>query len=115
METQIPVIDLQEPQNLRKVCRKWGCFRLINHEVDTKLMAEMKSAIKELFDRPLEIKQRNKEVVAGSGYMAPNQSHRLLEAFGIFDVASPLPVSSFCSDLQVSPHIRFSLEFLTLK
>ncbi|XP_074308671.1 2-oxoglutarate-dependent dioxygenase DAO-like [Silene latifolia] len=110
METQIPVIDLQEPQKLREVCSKWGCFRLINHGVDTKLMAEMKSAIKELFDRPLEIKQRNKEVIAGGGYVAPSEKNPLYEAFGLFDVASPLSVSSFCSDLQASPHTREIIE-----
>ncbi|KAK9713376.1 hypothetical protein RND81_06G023800 [Saponaria officinalis] len=114
MEEQIPVINLQnikeKPQNLKEACKKWGCFRLINHGVPKKLMGEMKSAIEEMFDRTVEIKQKNKEVIAGSGYIAPSEKNPLYEAFGLFDVASKSSVSSFCDDLQLSPHTRDIIE-----
>ncbi|KAL2907143.1 2-oxoglutarate-dependent dioxygenase DAO [Bienertia sinuspersici] len=107
MEGKIPVIDLEENEGkLRKAIEKWSCFRVVNHGVPTKLMEEMKSVARELFDRPIEIKRQNVEVLPGSGYMAPSEKNPLYEAFGLFDVASSVSVSKFCSQLQATPHQR---------
>lgn len=113
MSEQTPVIDLQkfeeDPQKLREAS-EWGCFRIVNHGVPTKLMAEMKGVVRDLLDLPVEIKQRNKDVIPGSGYMAPSEKNPLYEALGLFDVGSSLSVSSFCSQLQVSAHQRETIE-----
>ncbi|KAH9613178.1 hypothetical protein KSS87_018928 [Heliosperma pusillum] len=63
MGEEIPIIDMQEKEvnKVREACEKWGCFRVVNHGVPTKLMAEIKSVAVELFDRTVDIKQRNKE------------------------------------------------------
>ncbi|KAK9733230.1 hypothetical protein RND81_04G053000 [Saponaria officinalis] len=109
MDGQIPVIDLQKIQKeshlLREACKLWGCFRLINHGLPFKLMAEMKSTMKALFDRPVEIKRRIKGEIEISGYRPPSKLNPLYEGFSIYD-ASPEAVSSFCTDLQLTPQQR---------
>ncbi|KAK9733229.1 hypothetical protein RND81_04G052900 [Saponaria officinalis] len=106
MEGQIPVIDLQKIQKeshlLREACKLWGCFRLINHGLPFKLIAEMKSTMKALFDRPVEIKRRIKGEIEISGFRPPSKLNPLYECFSIYD-ASPEAVSSFCTDLQLTP------------
>ncbi|XP_028799957.1 2-oxoglutarate-dependent dioxygenase DAO-like [Neltuma alba] len=108
----IPVIDLQEsaenPQELKKkmreACEEWGCFRLMNHGIDWRLMGEMKKEVRSLLDLPLEIKMRNSDVIAGSGYMPPSAANPLYEGFGLYDIASSQAVQAFCSPLHSSPH-----------
>ncbi|KAI3964593.1 hypothetical protein MKW92_027183 [Papaver armeniacum] len=73
----IPVIDLQkfpgQSAKILEACKKWGCFRIINHGIPDKLMSDMKQVVRALFDRPLEIKRRNKVVKAYS-----NALHELI-------------------------------------
>lgn len=114
MEGKMPVLDLQEleghSEKLREVCEKWGCFRVVNHRVPLELMAEMKSVSRQLLDQPTEIKRRNVDVIPGSGYMAPSQNNPLYEALGLFDIASSVSVSNFCTKLEASPHQREIIE-----
>lgn len=108
----IPVIDLQDfpAQSLKlvKACEEWGCFRIVNHHetLPESLMSEMKSVVRSLLDLPQEIKRRNTDVIAGSGYMAPSQINPLYEALGLYDMASPKAVEAFCNQLNASPHQR---------
>lgn len=60
-----------------------------------------------LLDLPMEIKKRNKEVIAGSGYMAPSAINPLYEALGLYDLGSSQAVQDFCSQLDATPHQRF--------
>ncbi|KMT08685.1 hypothetical protein BVRB_6g139590 [Beta vulgaris subsp. vulgaris] len=110
----IPVIDVEEIEGkstkLREICEKWGCFRVVNHGVPLKLMAEMKLVSRQLLQLPSEIKRQNVDVIPGSGYMAPSEKNPLYEALGLFDVASSLSVSNFCSQLQASSHQREIIE-----
>lgn len=106
----IPVIDLEDyrgqSEKLIKACEEWGCFRIINHKIPLKLMLEMKSVVRSLLDLPIEIKRRNTDVIAGSGYMAPSQVNPLYEALGLYDMASPKVVDDFCTQLDASLHQR---------
>ncbi|KAK7307409.1 hypothetical protein VNO77_40447 [Canavalia gladiata] len=116
MEKTIPVIDLEkisekgECNKLREACEKWGCFRIINHTIPATLMAEMKEVVGALLDLPMEIKKRNTEVIAGSGYMAPSPINPLYEALSLYDLGSPQAMRNFCSQLDVSPHQRQIME-----
>ncbi|KAI3747639.1 hypothetical protein L6452_10186 [Arctium lappa] len=109
---RIPVIDLHDfPNQLSKLiatCEEWGCFRLINHHevLPLTLMSEMKSVVRSLFDLPVEIKRRNLDVIAGSGYVAPTAKNPLYEALGLYDMAYHTDVETFCSQLDASPHQR---------
>nr|AFK38139.1 unknown [Lotus japonicus] len=115
-ESTIPVVDFEkisdqvECNKLREACEKWGCFRIINHSIPATLMAEMKTVIGTLLDLPMEIKMRNIDVAAGSGYMAPSAANPLYEALGLYDLGSSQAVHDFCSQLDVSPHQRQIME-----
>ena len=113
-KANIPVIDLEKFEEseesykrLREACEEWGCFRILNHRISPNLMAEMKEIGRSLFDRPIEIKRRNVDVLAGSGYVEPSLKNPLYEALGLYDLASPEALRSFCDQLEVSPHQRF--------
>lgn len=108
----MPTIDLggefpKQLNRLREASEEWGCFRVVNHKVSSTLMAEMKQVVRELLDLPFEIKRRNTDVIAGSGYMAPTQKNPLYEALGLYDMASSQAVADFCSQLDASPHQRY--------
>ncbi|KAL2247253.1 2-oxoglutarate-dependent dioxygenase DAO-like [Sesamum indicum] len=106
----IPTIDFQDfpsqSQKLIQTSVKWGCFRLINHSIPAALMAEMKATVRTLLDLPMEIKQRNRDVIAGSGYVAPSNSNPLYEGLGLYYMGSPEAVHEFCSQLEASPSQR---------
>lgn len=103
----IPVINFEdfpsESQKLVQASKDWGCFRLINHTIPSNLMVEMKATVRALLDLPSQIKQRNTDVIAGSGYVAPSKTNPLYEGLGLFDIASPQAVDQFCSQLEASP------------
>lgn len=109
-EYGVPTIDLQDfPgqfEKLRAACEEWGCFRVVNHTISLKLMAEMKQVVRSLLDLPMEIKKRNTDVILGSGYMAPSEVNPFYEALGLYDTGSIQAVASFCSQLEASPHQR---------
>ncbi|KAF8029218.1 hypothetical protein BT93_E1778 [Corymbia citriodora subsp. variegata] len=110
----VPAIDIQDfpgqYQKLREACEAWGCFRIVNHKVPLELMSEMKAVVRSLLDLPFEIKKRNTDVIAGSGYMAPSEKNPLYEALGLYDMGSPQAVQAFCSQLDASPHQREIIE-----
>ncbi|XP_044486082.1 2-oxoglutarate-dependent dioxygenase DAO-like [Mangifera indica] len=106
----IPTIDLEdfpaEYKKLREASEEWGCFRIVNHKIPLTLSSEMKKVVKCLLELPVEIKQRNTDVIAGSGYVPLTQVNPLYEAVGLYDVASSEAVDTFCSQLDASPHQR---------
>ncbi|KAG5223127.1 adventitious rooting related oxygenase family protein [Salix suchowensis] len=111
-ESGVPTIDLQEfpGQKLRRACEEWGCFRLVNHNICLTLMADMKRVVRSLLDLPFDVKKRNLDVIAGSGYMAPSQANPLYEALGLYDMGSSQAVETFCSQLDASPYQREVIE-----
>ncbi|KAL6346041.1 hypothetical protein AAG906_025321 [Vitis piasezkii] len=110
----IPSIDMQDfprqSRRLREACEEWGCFRVVNHSIPPSLLSEMKSVVGSLLDLPLEVKRRNTDVIAGSGYMAPSKVNPLYEALGLYDMASHQAVDAFCSQLDASPHQRETIK-----
>ncbi|KAK2422089.1 2-oxoglutarate-dependent dioxygenase DAO [Trifolium repens] len=95
------------------ICQWWWTTReyeggrgIINHTIPLNLMAEMKIVVEALLDLPMEIKKNNKDVIAGSGYMAPSVVNPFYEALGVYDLGSSQAVQQFCSQLNVTPHQR---------
>lgn len=117
----IPTIDLEEVsdkilnQKIREASERLGCFRVINHGVSLSLMAEMKKTVIDLFQRPYEVKLRNTDVLLGSGYRAPNEINPYYEALGLYDMASPQAVNTFCDQLEASADQRLTSFFFGLK
>lgn len=111
----IPTIDLEEVndhilnQNIRKASEKWGFFMVINHGVSFSLMAEMKKTVRDLHERPHEMKLRNIDVLLGGGYKPQSELNPFYESFGLFDMASPQAVNNFCDQLDASADQRFLL------
>ncbi|KAJ6293334.1 hypothetical protein OIU78_025339 [Salix suchowensis] len=85
-EGGVPIIDLHEfpgqYEKLRRACVEWGCFRI----------------------------NRNIDVIAGSGYMAPSKVNPLYEALGLYDIGSSQAVETFCAQLDASPYQREVIE-----
>ncbi|KAJ9704182.1 hypothetical protein PVL29_005458 [Vitis rotundifolia] len=110
----IPSIDMQDfpeqSRRLREACEEWGCFRVVNHSIPLSLLSEMKAVVGSLLDLPLEVKRRNTDVIAGSGYMAPSKVNPLYESLGLYDMASQQAVDAFCSQLDASPHQRETIK-----
>lgn len=106
----IPTIDLSDfpaqYEKLRRSSEEWGCFRVVNHNIPFELMQEMKQVVRSLLDLPIQIKQNNVDVIAGSGYWAPSPKNPLYEALGLYDMASSQAVHTFCSQLDASPSQR---------
>ena len=109
-EGGVPTIDIQDfpgqSGKLREACEVWGCFRIVNHKIPLEPMSEMKAVVRSLLDLPSEIKKRNTDVKAGSGYMAPSEMNPLYEALGLYDMGSSRAVQLFCSQLDATPHQR---------
>ncbi|PON70905.1 Oxoglutarate/iron-dependent dioxygenase [Trema orientale] len=118
--TIIPVIDLREfgdshnsekaYKKLREACEEWGCFRLVNHPIPMHLMSETKAVFRSLLDLPVEMKERNVDVIDGSGYVAPSPANPLYEALGLYDFGSTEAIHSFCDQLDASHHQRETIE-----
>lgn len=113
MASDIPVVDLRdfpgETGKLIEACEEWGCFRIVNFKsiLPESLLQEMKVVVKSLLELPTEVKVRNRDVIPGSGYMAPSPVNPLYEALGLFDTTSPQAVDTFCSNLEATPHQRY--------
>ncbi|KAL0404610.1 UNVERIFIED_CONTAM: Gibberellin 2-beta-dioxygenase 6 [Sesamum radiatum] len=60
-ESEIPVVDLgssmSPAQNLSKICREWGMFRLVNHGVPMELLTRLHEHANKLFSLDFEAKQ----------------------------------------------------------
>ncbi|KAA8526692.1 hypothetical protein F0562_008105 [Nyssa sinensis] len=110
MATGVPLIDLQDfpsqSQKLIEACEELGCFRIINHQIPITLMSEMKSVVRSLLDLPMEIKRRNTDAIAGSGYVAPSKANPHYEGLGLYDLGSADAVQAFCTQLDASPQQR---------
>ncbi|KAL2499130.1 2-oxoglutarate (2OG) and Fe(II)-dependent oxygenase superfamily protein [Abeliophyllum distichum] len=74
--------------------------------VDFFVVVEMKGVVRSLLDLPIEIKRRNVDVIAGSGYMASSKINPLYEALGLYDMTSAQDVDVFCTQLDAAPHQR---------
>ncbi|KAJ6376651.1 hypothetical protein OIU76_025742 [Salix suchowensis] len=113
-EGGVPIIDLHEfpgqYEKLRRACVEWGCFRIVNHSISSTLMADMKRVVGSLLDLPFDVKNRNIDVIAGSGYMAPSKVNPLYEALGLYDIGSSQAVETFCAQLDASPYQREVIE-----
>ncbi|KAA8527943.1 hypothetical protein F0562_035188 [Nyssa sinensis] len=106
----IPEIDMKDfpgqSGKLIAACEEWGCFRIINHGIPITLLSEMKSVARSLLDLPVDVKQRTADAIAGKGYSPPDMANPLLEGLGVYDMASPGAIDSFCDQLNATPQQR---------
>ncbi|KAK4253592.1 hypothetical protein QN277_010245 [Acacia crassicarpa] len=115
-EISVPVIDLkkfpeeEEYNKLREVCEKWGCFRLVNHDIPGSLMQEMKEVAIYVLSLPSEIKKCKVDPskYKRTGHML--YTHQpLFETMGI-DLGSPQPLNDLFSQWDLPPQHRHTIE-----
>lgn len=64
MSTQLPVIDLSDPecagtrQAIEAACREWGFFQAVGHGIHGPWLADLKRQMRAFFAQPQELKQR---------------------------------------------------------
>ncbi|CAA7060227.1 unnamed protein product [Microthlaspi erraticum] len=68
LKTEIPIIDMNrlcsptsmdsEIDKLDFACKEWGFFQLVNHGIDSSFLDKFKSEIQDLFNLPMEEKQK---------------------------------------------------------
>jgi isopenicillin N synthase-like dioxygenase len=70
-------------------------------------MADMKSTVRSLLDRPIDIKRRNKsDDLNFCGYVEQHVTNSMYESLGLHDVGSQQAVHQFCDQLNASPQQR---------
>lgn len=70
--------------NVREACENYGCFEVIDDEIPINLKAEMFSVIRQLYDLPLDVKQKYVNPTRPSrGYTGKGIISPLFESFGI--------------------------------
>ncbi|XP_010429980.1 PREDICTED: gibberellin 3-beta-dioxygenase 4 [Camelina sativa] len=80
VKESIPVIDLSDPDHVTtnligNACHTWGAFQIANHGISQKLLDEIESLSKTLFDMPSEKKLETASSEKGvSGYGEPRIS-----------------------------------------
>lgn len=78
VEESIPVIDLSDPDVttlIGNACKTWGAFQIANHGISQKLLDDIESLSKTLFDMPSERKLEAASSDKGvSGYGEPRIS-----------------------------------------
>ncbi|XP_051117699.1 2-oxoglutarate-dependent dioxygenase DAO-like [Andrographis paniculata] len=113
--SSIPVIDLISGagKDLIGACEEWGCFRIVNFQeiLEDSLLREMKAVVRSLLDLPAAVKARNRDIIAGSGYMPPSEMNPNYEAFSFHDA----DIEAFCSNLEATPHQRATILKYTKK
>ncbi|XP_043702258.1 probable 2-oxoglutarate-dependent dioxygenase AOP1 isoform X2 [Telopea speciosissima] len=100
-EIQIPYIDLTKDLleskqgsteewkelcgKVREACEEYGCFMVGYDGIPTELPEEMFMAMKDLFELPLETKQKNTSPLPYRGYIGNSEVVPLFESLGLDD------------------------------
>ncbi|XP_043700356.1 probable 2-oxoglutarate-dependent dioxygenase AOP1 [Telopea speciosissima] len=109
-EVQIPYIDLTKEQleskqgneewkelcgKVREACEEYGCFMVGYDGIPTELREEMFMAMKDLFDLPVETKQKNSNPQPTRGYRGNSGVAPLYESLGVDDAHCLDPAQAF--------------------
>ncbi|CAN6445577.1 unnamed protein product [Victoria cruziana] len=119
----IPVIDFQslcdgesplERERLHHACKEWGFFQLINHEVNTTIVDQMKEEIQGFFSSPFEEKKSLSQVpgeIEGYGQAFVVSNDQKLEWSDMFYFVT-LPVNLRKPHIwqMLSPSFRIAIE-----
>lgn len=119
---QLPVIDLSDQilkpgsskwdevkTHVRKALEDYGCFEASYNKVSTELKKSVFETMKELFDLPIETKQRNVSSKPFHGYLC----HNLYQSLGIDDATVLEKVNDFTQQIwpdQGNKSIRYEYE-----
>lgn len=119
---QLPIIDLSDKTlkpgsskwdevktDVRKALEDYGCFEASYDKVSTELNKSVFEAMEEIFDLPIQTKQRNVSSKPFHGYLF----HNLYQSLGIDDATVLEKVNDFTQQLwpdQGNKSIRYECE-----
>ncbi|OUZ99651.1 Oxoglutarate/iron-dependent dioxygenase [Macleaya cordata] len=87
-------------KKVREACEEYGCFQVVYEKIPVELYEEMVMALRDLFDLPVETKQKNKSSKQPySGYIGKADVVPLYESLGIED-APILDMAQAFTDLM---------------
>ena len=126
LRSQIPVIDLSTTvvspvredrrgteewkslcKRVREACENYGCFEVVYDKIPRVLRAETFSMIRQLFDLPLETKEKNFNPKPYHGYFGHFAKLPLYESFGLEDSSNYESVKSFTDLMWPNGHQNF--------
>lgn len=129
-ECSLPILDFSEPglrpgtshwdlmkQKVRRALEEYGCFEALYTKVPLELRKATFCALNELFDLPLEVKQKHALKMASlEGYIGQYPTVPLYEAMGVNNASKVEIVESFSNVFwpQGNPNFRYiTLLFLS--
>ncbi|KAH9298858.1 hypothetical protein KI387_030540 [Taxus chinensis] len=126
---QVPVIDLSLLKygldhhdseitytKVRKACEEWGCFQVVNHEIEEEIIHQMDSAVRDTFALSKETKQECNSVVGWNvGYFTDMPSLPFYESIRVPGAPDPAAIQKFSDHLwpQGNPKICKIIEDYT--
>jgi isopenicillin N synthase-like dioxygenase len=124
----VPMIDLrgapvQSAEKLATACAEWGFFHVVNHGVDTQLIASLQAASRDFFSLPPRIKQTVSRTMDNPfGYYDRELTKNLRDRKEIFDYApdettpwppSPPGFQAILEDYALACH-RLALQLIAI-
>ena len=117
-ELDLPVIDISSfPQDfdgedhpvltkLRKACKEWGFFLLVNHGIPVDLLKRAESVSRDILSLPTEVKDR---ASATGNAFDTYFRHKNFEAFRVPDSTNPASFEKLCRTIwpQGNPIFRY--------
>ncbi|KAG2700031.1 hypothetical protein I3760_07G214400 [Carya illinoinensis] len=97
---------------VREACENYGCFEVICDKIPIELRTETFSAARQLFDLPVDAKQKGANPMRPyRGYIGPNSSNPLNEAFAIEDGSNYDSLKSFTEVIRPVGNDQFCQAF----
>ncbi|KAK6148924.1 hypothetical protein DH2020_016449 [Rehmannia glutinosa] len=107
LKPQTPTWDSVKIQ-VMKALEEYGCFEAIFDEIPLNLRKSIIDGSKQVFDLPLQKKQRNKNNSPYHGYIGQYPTIPLYESLGIEDALSPGKIESFTNHMWSEGNPTFS-------
>ena len=92
---------------VREACENYGCFEIVYDKIPLQLKADTFSMIRQLFNLPVETKEKNFNPKPFHGYYGQNPNSPLYESFGIEDSSNYESFRSFTELMWPNGHDQF--------
>ncbi|KAK8319397.1 hypothetical protein V6Z11_A13G239000, partial [Gossypium hirsutum] len=95
-------------KRVREACETFGCFEVVYEKISKNVREDVFGLLKELFDVPVERKQKNTSPIPFHGWVGPCKEISLLyEGFGLGDASNYDSIKSFAQVMWPDGHPHF--------
>ncbi|TYJ02554.1 hypothetical protein E1A91_A13G237500v1 [Gossypium mustelinum] len=95
-------------KRVREACETFGCFEVVYEKISKNVREDVFGLLKELFDVPVERKQKNTSPIPFHGWVGPCKEISLLyEGFGLGDASNYDSIKSFAQVIWPDGHPHF--------